>query len=341
MKISVIVPTVLGDFPVYAFPDQHIFDYVPNVITKQDFDLDEMEVIIVDPLWGRGGYRMQPERWRCHVRHIAPPYSAWVIRERRTNHALLRNVGLQAAKGELIFLVDDTISFDKDMLSRVWEEHQRGNAVSPLVTWWKGDEEVVNSRDWRWEWLKQKGKSRWSTADEPNGHMEPIGYGIIAFPREVALQLGGYDQAMDAGTQLTDTTFGVRLAHPEIGKTPIVIDTDIHCRHEAHEAADPRVIDTFDASSGTASTFTKATHCNRCLWHTTKVTTGIPKRVNQGLSLDVKNALAHCPFYEDHPTWPAGLCSANNFKPCEVPHLARQGMSEDLMSWLKSLDDER
>lgn len=324
MKISVVVPTVLPDYPIWERPSSHILSYVPEqLVLDQDFDLTEVEVILVDAL---RSFRELPDmdqvqEYGLTIKHVAPQFG-WVLDHRRTSHALLRNTGLVHADGELVILCDDTISFDDpNMLTWFWKEYQKGNAVSPLVYWCCGDVDVGNvhadAADWRWKFLGQKG--RWSTADEPQGYLTPVGFGPISFPLEAALELNGYDEILDAGDQYVDTSFGIRLAQHIM---PIVIDDRYTCSHEAHAAADPRVLNTYDPLRHTSFAYANAVHCGKTAMLAWRED-GFPKRANEGgkAVTDLVEWYGHCPFYmrseEKH------ACKSEKDPVCKVPHLAR------------------
>lgn len=210
-----------------------------------------------------------------------------------------------------------------------------------------GGEEISapGSKDWRWKFLERDRNMtqsrdgpdyQWSTADEPEGYLQPVGYGIIAYPLEAALELNGYDEGMDAGTQLVDTSFGCRLARHG---WPIQISTGLVCEHEAHETPDQRVVLSYDPKLGTASIFHGATHCNRALWHWQKSEEptgltlpggGIPKRANDRLPTITPHL--HCPYFDDAS---AG-CVITKAK-CETPNLARPESTDEVTEWQRNV----
>jgi hypothetical protein len=346
IKISVIVPTVLPDYPIWAEPKTHILNFMLHEIEWQDFGLTEVEVVIVDALH-RGYFRGRDlDDYLFDVLHIGPSTDNWVIRNRKTNHALLRNVGLQAAQGEVVFVCDDTIRLPRNALKIIWNECSQGNAISPLVLWRCGDQEVAGMTDQRFAFLKERGHTRWRTQDHPDGYKQPVGWGPIAFPGEAAIAVNGYDEAMDAGTQLADTTFGARIARwlQDDHGGGLVIDSSFVVTHEEHTIADPRILNTFDPKTRSASTFNGTTHCNRAYWNLLKEGHNgeMPLRANdQQLSPVMLKGLAHCPYFREEVTSGGQVTMRDvcnlTLRKCEVPKLARQGMTTELRDWAENL----
>lgn len=341
MKISIITPTVLGDFPVWEEPHRHVLDYVPMVIEQQDFDLETVEVVIIDALWR---WRKDYFKGHCYPFNIvhAPPVSAWVVKHRKTNHAVMRNTGLALASGELVFLVDDTLSFGPDTLNQIWAEYQNGHCISPLVEWRCGSKFQGSNVDWRVDWLLEQGITRFETSAHEGGSRKPIGFGIISYPLEAALDLGGYDELLDAGLQHVDTEFGVRLA--SYSGLSLTIDARYWCRHESHELPDPRVVVSYDPVTHTSSMFNGAIHCNRQIYEVRK-RLGFPAVVNEQLpSKELYETIKECPFFvrvddrvvDVDGAPPIQKCSASNL-PCKVPHLAVKRDMAEVDDWIRNL----
>ena len=341
MKISIITPTVLGDFPVWEEPHRHVLDYVPMVIEQQDFDFDQIEVVIIDALWRWRKDYFASHSYPFEIIH-APPAASWVIKNRKTNHAVMRNTGLALASGELIFLVDDTLSFDSNMLNAIWAEYKAGHCISPLVEWRCGEKYSGANVDWRVDWLLEQSITRFETSAHENGALKPIGFGIISYPLEAALDLGGYDELLDAGLQHVDTEFGVRLA--SFSSYSLTIDARYWCRHEAHELPDPRVVVSYDPVTHTSSMFHGAIHCNRQIYEIRK-RIGFPKVVNESFPpRELYDAVRECPFFvkiDERPIDTDGAppnqsCAASNL-PCKVPHLAVKRDMREVDDWVKNL----
>jgi len=108
-----------------------------------------------------------------------------------------KNEAIAHADGELVVQLDDCCSFDAGYLDRCWRAHRRGVCLASLVE-------------------HRRGKT--TTATDPRlatmiGRRQPVdvSYGYLAFPREAALRVNGFDEGFDGAKTLEDADFTRRL----------------------------------------------------------------------------------------------------------------------------------
>lgn len=100
--------------------------------------------------------------------------------------ASARNTGMSAAKGDLVFGLDDCSSFKPDLLQHASDAWQSGRCFVPRYVSESGSAVCIHS-----------GVRRG---------------GVLCYPRQLALSAGGYEERFDGSPALEDWEFTERLA---------------------------------------------------------------------------------------------------------------------------------
>lgn len=291
-KITVLLCTVRPDQGYVNHPEWHTIGKVVEDLSRQTFQ--DFELVVVDglapsvqtgekvrfavhredqrgPDWWKAPERLSQEQqksWPHHPRkHLASDDPEWVneeflatvapfpyfrfppretlwTRARKVAISAYRNTGIAAARGELIVNLDDCCALPPDYLHFFWSAWERHKTcISPI---WR------DSGDSRPQGRVQ------SIAHD--GEMRPVPgiYGFGSYPREIALDLNGYDEAFDGGQGLEDADWSVRLHQAGVRQALVYIPGfKIH----AQTGHDPRAIDLDDP-------IVKC--CNRA-WHAQRV----------------------------------------------------------------------
>lgn len=180
--VSIVYVTNRGVTPLVSEPARSQYDLLASCLRAQTSA--DFEVVVVD----QGNPLPRPElEWlggrACYVR---PPDTPW----RKLGAfcaASARNAGLRAARGGIVFGLDDCTSFPPTLIERVAAAFAQGWCLVPQYRHPNGA-----------LWAQNHGAARRG--------------GILAYPREFALKLGGYEERFDGGLALEDWEFSERLA---------------------------------------------------------------------------------------------------------------------------------
>jgi len=261
--ISIIMSTARDDYPLLGLPKTHIFEPLVSSLNRQSFH--DFELVIVDSLYEDRDTGPLDEA-TFHVKRVPPKQSPW-LDAGMFHSANNFNTGLIHAEGELIVKIDDCMELEgKDHLKTVWDWYNQG--FIPLQTYkyyFKGEPAVYSETiitdmlalgnftedD---EWFLRMG---WS--DEVYAVGEAVKdtrlkhfniehktvshewyYGVSSTPIKDALDVNGYDEAMDGCRGLLDLDFGSRLEMK--GCNPFVLDRSLMLIEHLNDSLSPKVI---------------------------------------------------------------------------------------------------
>jgi glycosyltransferase involved in cell wall biosynthesis len=127
MNVSIVIPTRNR---------KHTICYVLKSISKQDYPLDNLEVIVVDDNSTDGTFEeINRKLWNMKVKVLKTDWSP-----ETSNAHQCRNLGLSEVKYELVLFLDSDMALSKRVLSELvktyknWEE--KGEKVG-VRGWWK------------------------------------------------------------------------------------------------------------------------------------------------------------------------------------------------------------
>lgn len=132
-------------------------------------------------------------------------------REPRPGLNFARNRALQEAGGELLAFLDDDVTVDPGWLNglmEVWAENPDAAAFTGLVLPYELATEAQILFERRGGFRRGFEKLRYHGQGQPGNPLYPCGAGIfgaganMAFRRDVLLELGGFDEALDTGPPL-------------------------------------------------------------------------------------------------------------------------------------------
>ncbi len=193
--VSLILCTVRESNAYAQHPE---WDVLGRVITDLEAQVDAppFELVIVDGLYEKRPFydstsklvRADPGMQRISVRHVPPRAGSPWVRMKKVAISAYRNTGIAASRGELIINLDDCCCLPPDFVSTFWRSwHERG--VAAAMCW------------------PQRGDLRTPGMVTRPGSV----YGFGSYPRELALELNGYDEAYDGGQGLEDMDWSTRL----------------------------------------------------------------------------------------------------------------------------------
>lgn len=231
--VSLVLCTVRDDHGYLEHPEWTTLGRIVEDLAAQ-VDAPAFELIIVDGVHGRVGnaslYDPLWERQRASgdhgqilwypgfaIHHIPPrPGSPWV-RMRKVAISAYRNTGIAAARGQLIVNLDDCCRLPPNFVATMWRGW-RDHGTALAMTW------------------PESGDQRRPGKVTAPGQV----YGFGSFPRELALQLNGYDEAFDGGQGLEDIDWSTRLFHSGLRQAFVQLPG---FRIEAQTGHSPRAID--------------------------------------------------------------------------------------------------
>lgn len=133
------------------------------------------------------------------------------VREPRAGLDFARNRALAEATGEIVAFLDDDVVVDRgwfDGLLEAWSENPDAAAFTGLVLPYELETEAQVLFERRGGFRRGFEKLRYEGATAPGNALFPCGAGIfgagcnMAFRRDVFLELGGFDEALDTGPPL-------------------------------------------------------------------------------------------------------------------------------------------
>lgn len=187
--VSLLLCTVR---PPAAYRDHPEWVCIEKVIDDLSVQVDapEFELVVVDGVSRRfpAGWLTRPRPF--DLRHVPPRAGSPWVRMRKVAISAYRNTGIAAARGELILNLDDTAVLPPNYVGTIWRAwRDQRIAIGPL-----------------WP---HRGDSRIAGRVTTPGQV----YGFGSYPRELALELNGYDEAYDGGQALEDCDWSTRLFH--------------------------------------------------------------------------------------------------------------------------------
>lgn len=217
VKVSLLLCTVRS----YPYADHAGWDAIGRVVEdlEQQINAPEFELVVVDGLpdrrlWTRDDAgSMLGLGGLFEISHVHPRPSPWV-RMRKVAICAYRNTGIAAARGELIVNLDDCCRLPPNFVEtywRAWNEHR----VAIGMTW------------------PQRGDSRAPGRVELPGQV----YGFGSYPRALAIELNGYDEAFDGGQGLEDSDWSTRLWYAGLHQGLVKLDGFDILPQTAHDSA--------------------------------------------------------------------------------------------------------
>jgi len=233
--ISVILPTARENHPIIEQPELHMLEITINCLWKQNFK--NFELIIVDAMHDTREFPFHKIDFPLKHVPIHPDHRFWYNRKRWFVCAAL-NTALTHAEGELIVRVDDCSEFDRDFLSRIWEEYQSDLWLQAMHVRYLGGKPARFDDEYR-----EKGyEAKYSKTFEPEERFKILQrmygedglvrdtrfvevenkggrliapyqwmYGYSVFTLDSALKVNGFDELFDGDKSQEDQDFGSRL----------------------------------------------------------------------------------------------------------------------------------
>lgn len=190
MVISICYLTVRGLYPFLGERMKHLgqYDVLAEALRASTFT--DFEIVVVDKF----NTTPRPElNWLGDRVTYAPfgetPWDAlWA-----KNIPVGRNSALRAAHGEVILGLDDCVSFTPRLLQLVADHSSRGEYLAPALL-----NESNNA---------STGEVTWSRL----GEWQDAAGGILAYPRRLALEVGGHEERFVGCQALEDWEFCQRM----------------------------------------------------------------------------------------------------------------------------------
>ena len=185
IKVSVILCTVRDSQAYSQRPEWDVLDKVVDDLALQ-VDAPPFELIIVDGLLGKR--RRREDDVSFPICHVPPRIGSPWVRMRKVAISAYRNAGIATARGELCLNCDDCAVLPPNFVNTFWR------------AW--NEQHIALAMSW-----PNRGDRR------PLGRVTRPGtvHGFGSYPRELALQLNGYDEAYDGGQGLEDMDWSWRL----------------------------------------------------------------------------------------------------------------------------------
>jgi len=261
--VSIIMSTARDDYPLLGLPKTHMFEPLVSSLNKQSFK--DFELIIVDSLYeDRDASSLDEAAFR--VKRVPPKQSPW-LDVGMFHSANSFNTGIIHAEGELLLKLDDCMEIQhRDHLKRVWKWYNRG--FIPLQTYqyyFKGspavysetiidemlalghftlDDERFLRRGWSDEVYNVGELVRDTRLKHFNIEHKTVKhdwyYGVSSVPLNDALDVNGYDEAMDGCRGMLDLDFGSRLEMKECN--PFILDRSLMLIEHLNDSLSHKVI---------------------------------------------------------------------------------------------------
>ena len=203
--ISIVYLTCRGPWPLASEKMRALgqYDSLSDSLRQQTFT--DYELIVVD----RCNVLPRPELYWLgnRVRYCRPRETPWdALWAKAISTA--RNTGLCEAKGETVLGLDDCVSFGPHFLALVASHAQAGCYLAPTLT-----EEILDPKTGAFK--------EWHTHPQ----WPDSAGGILAYPRQLALDLRGHEERFTGCHSLEDWEFskrltrnGMRLVHDDSEK---------------------------------------------------------------------------------------------------------------------------
>ena len=255
--------TARDDYPLLGLPKTHMFEPLVSSLNKQSFK--DFELIIVDSLYEERDTAPLEEA-AFHVKRLPPKQSPW-LDVGMFHSANSFNTGLLYAEGELVVKIDDCMEVEwKDHIKKIWNWYNRG--YIPLQTFkyyfknkpviysetiiddmlaignYTEDDESFIRRGWSrevydlGEYVQDTRLKHFNI--EHNTVSHDWYYGVSSVPLNDALDVNGYDEAMDGCRGLLDLDFGSRLEMKECN--PFILDRSLMLIEHLNDSLSRKVI---------------------------------------------------------------------------------------------------
>jgi hypothetical protein len=181
--ISVVYITNRPPDCVESGPTTNQYQLLSDALRRQTLPAERWEVVVV----AAQGDVPRPELAWCEtrVRYVRPRATPWGS---AFNPASPRNDGLAAARGEVIFGLDDRVTFGPRLLEGVAQYAAQGMFLAPV---WKTPRQL-----------------------RTGGQVVPVELcgGDLAYPREVAISVGGHPEEFAGTLAFEDWSFSKRMS---------------------------------------------------------------------------------------------------------------------------------
>ena len=212
-RVSLLLCTVRDDAAYADHPEWHVIGKLLDDLSQQTDQ--NFELVVVDGLYHRrkAAVAEMAAKVGFEVRHVPPRASSPWVRMKKVAICAYRNTGIATARGSLVVNLDDCCELPPnyvDMFWRAWSSY----GVAVAMTW-------PRQNDYR----------RPGRVDRPGAV-----YGFGSYPRELALQLNGYDEAYDGAQGLEDTDWSTRLFNAGLPQALIDLPGFNNIRQVPHSA---------------------------------------------------------------------------------------------------------
>ena len=207
-KISIVMPTKQGLYPMRGKVDLDIFDLLLLSLEAQTFK--DFELIIVDYYYKdkERQKRFKDHRFDFPIKYIPQRPSMWDDIKKAPQISLARNSGIVFAKGKITICIDDCIRMDtKNLLEQIWWWWENyGLVLRPLVDNSIPRNQINNyNKDADSKWIEDL--PDYLRFKELNAHRG----NVYSYPTEAYLDLNGFDERFDGGWGSEDCDFSKRL----------------------------------------------------------------------------------------------------------------------------------
>lgn len=186
-KITFGMNTAQEDYPLVAYPDVHVFEFLMRQLRKQTFK--DFEVIIADVKYNTRKDYFVNNQEDFPVIHVPIKSNIW-IPNNSCAISTTKNTFLLYARGEIVVSMGDCAEFDGDYLMRINKWCTEGFCCTSRFSINQGGKVIVKD-------IRQQ--------DSKDVH------GNIAMRMTDWLGLNGYDEMFDGGKGCEDLDIGYRL----------------------------------------------------------------------------------------------------------------------------------
>lgn len=186
-RVTFGMNTAQEDFPIVAYPDVHMFEFLMRQLRKQTFK--DFEVVIADVNYEKRKDYFEKHPEKFPVKHVPVKPNIW-LPFNSCAIATTKNTFLLHARGTIIISMGDCAEFDENYIMRVVQWIEKGYCVTHRYSINQGNEVVV--KDVR---LK----------DSKDVH------GNVAMSTQDWLLINGYDEMFDGSKGSEDIDIGYRL----------------------------------------------------------------------------------------------------------------------------------
>ena len=188
MKVSVCMNTARGDYPMTAFPEKHIFEFLMESLRNQTFK--DFEVVICDVIHDTRADYFEKHPESFPVKHVPIKSNVWTPRG-YTAICASKNTCLMYAQGEIVVFTDDCSQLPPTYLEEILGKMKPNLGISNRYECYLGDKLISND-------------------NRKEGFIHNV-WGNIALPLEIFLKVNGYNEMFDGSRGLEDCEFSNRV----------------------------------------------------------------------------------------------------------------------------------